>query len=231
MQDAGSTVSADPKMEVQTPTDGNTTVATTPLPLPEPPTCPPPRPAKPPRECSVQPHWMREDKFKRQPHLVEAVRPPPKVVLRAVSRLGLSKGLLEKAKIASLEQLGRYLDKHRIARIGLSLALTDHERAVAMQDWVDGLLASQDPNITTDHKLMALQCAPVILESKRKIRDQMVDMAERAADKASEDKPRNLPPSVAVQVNLDGLRPSLSQPRQSASSGTPDSDKDSKDSG
>lgn len=70
--------------------------------------------------------------------------------------------------------------------------------------WAREILESQSKEVEMFHKLTAAQLIPVCAKAFNDLSGRMMDLAEKSEDKVSTDKPRNLPPTVAVQVNVAG---------------------------
>lgn len=156
--------------------------------------------------CSVP---TPRPKSKRVPPNEEPVAPPPKVVLRAVDKLGYSSKIWDKAKLMALEQCGKFLDSRKLGRVLLVRNIHTLEQTDLAKEWAIQIITSTSKEITTDQRMVASQVLAVVADVERKINDQSMDFAERVQDKIADSKPKNLPPAV-VQVNIVGATPSPS---------------------
>lgn len=151
----------------------------------------------------------------------EPVEPPPKMVLRAWEKLGFSDEEWTKAGAMAVQEAGRYFTMKLTGRVLLVKGMrTIGEVEMAMK-WARDILESQSKEVEMFHKLTAAQLIPVCAKAFHDLSGRMMDLAEKSADKVSNEKPRNLPPTVAVQVNVAG-RPSPSAQATSASCGRSD---------
>lgn len=236
-QDAGSIPIADLKTETPIQTDGNTTVATENTP-PKPKKQPMPDWAKekginPDAIINGEPAWKYgwpkpsipdhrtvPDKMVKvlDASALQPVEMPPKVMLRAVGKLGFKPDILDKVKLMAFEQVGRYLTMKRVGKILMVRNIHTLEQMDMAKEWVGEILKSTSDKVTVDHKLLATQALASVGEAERKLNEQIVDFAERTEEKRDSERPKNLPPSVAVQVNLAGSHPSP-LPASSATSG------------
>lgn len=132
------------------------------------------------------------------------VQPPSKIVLRAINRLGLPKKNWDRAKLMAVQELSKYMTMKITARVLLVRNINTLEQADMAMEWAQGILTSNSKEITTEQKLAAMQMMTLAMKSIKDLNAQQMELAEKGQDKISTERPRNLPPAVAVQVNIPG---------------------------
>lgn len=139
---------------------------------------------------------------------LEPVEVPPKVVLRAWDRLGLDKKTWDKAAMMAMQEAGKYLSMKLTGRILLVKGMDCLGQVESALKWSRSIIESNHPDVDTNHKLVAVQMVALCAKSYKDLSDQLMDLAEKSQDKVSNERPRNLPPTVALQVNVAGAKPS-----------------------
>lgn len=139
---------------------------------------------------------------------LEPVEPPPKVVLKAWEKLGMDDKEWNKEAFRAAQEFGRYMNMKLTGRVLLTKGFNTIGQVQMAMKWAQEILASNHKDVEMFHKMTAAQLIPICAKAFKDLSEQLMDLAEKSQDKVSTDKPRNLPPSVALQVNLAGVVPS-----------------------
>jgi hypothetical protein len=146
------------------------------------------------------------------------VEPPPKVVLRAWEKLNMDKRTFNKVQFMAMQECGKYLSMKlntpRILLVKGMDTLGTVERAIK---WSEAVIESQSKEVETSHKLIAVQMVAMCAKSFKDLSEHMMDLADKAREKSDVEKPKNLPPTVALQMNFQGGHP----PQVTSSVNTP----------
>lgn len=130
---------------------------------------------------------------------------PPRVVLKARDRLGLSKKKWDNAAIAAYQQFGKYLNVPITARILLVRDFDSLDQVQNAFEWCGKILADKDS--TTEQRLTAIEIQALTATAQVRLSAQIMELAEKAGEKQQMDRPKNLPPQIPVQFNFNGQNP------------------------
>lgn len=128
-----------------------------------------------------------------------------RIALKIRNTLGLPMKKWNDAKMRSIQELGQYEYMKLCARVLLITGFSSVEQIEEALSVGKKMLA--DKTIAPEHRIaagtMLSKCAQALTEISREI----LVLAQRGSDKTSEPgaRPKNLPPQVAVQVNVAGV--------------------------
>lgn len=138
--------------------------------------------------------------------------PNDKLTLRVVDRLGLPARKWDKAKLQVLQQYGHLIDVKLTGRMCLVGGFDSFEKLERAQAWATDLLSRNDKDVPLQVKLAAAQIVAVCSKEYGELGKRMMEFAEKSAEKSENNKPKNLPPTVALQVNVAGPNSSPASP-------------------
>ena len=133
------------------------------------------------------------------------VKAPPRAVMKAVNTLGLSPKVWESAKLKAVQEVGRFLTVQMTGKIAMIKTFDCLEQVDVALEAAKRILNGEDINpVTVDQKIMACNVIAACAKAHRDLTNQAMQLAEKSADRVSTEKPKNLPPMVNLQVNVDG---------------------------
>lgn len=135
-----------------------------------------------------------------------------KLILRAVDRLGLPRSRWERSKVLAIQELGHLFDTKITARVALVGSFDGLDQVQLAAEWAKGILAKPDDKTTFKDKLAAATVINMCAKSYGELAEKAVAFAEKSADRVELARPKNLPPTVALQVNVGGAQPSPAPP-------------------
>lgn len=145
--------------------------------------------------------------------------PPPSKVLKAIDKLGMPKEKWDRAKLMAALEFGRYMSVKVMSRISMSTTFETLEQVnIALNI---GVSLAKNEAIAAETRLTAVNIVSNAAAAHCKLTDKLLDLAEKSQEKTTQDRPRNLPPQVALQVNVGGPNPSPGPPTPAISETRP----------
>jgi len=143
----------------------------------------------------------------------DPVEAPSRIVTRAIKTLGLRKEGWSLAKLRAAQEFGRFLNMRITGRILLVRSFNCIEQVEKAMEVVGKI--AEDEKVPAEDRVSAVGMMAKAAEAYAKLSDQMMTLAEKTAPKISTEKPRNLPPTLAVQVNVAGPQTTPGSPATS----------------
>lgn len=136
---------------------------------------------------------------------IKKSNPADKYTLRVIDRLGLPASRWNKVKVKVLQEYGHLIDVKLASKICLVGGEASIEKLERAQAWAADLLTQNGKDAPTlQMKIAAANivalCSKEIMEASKRV----IEFAEKSADVAQNARPKNLPPTVAVQLNVAG---------------------------
>lgn len=146
-----------------------------------------------------------------------------KMVFKAAETLGIRKDWISKGKLRAVDELFRYMSMQLTAQMAMVWSIDSLEQAEYTMRFIRNYLdeCGLNERELTPYDLSCLANAQAaLIKAHRDKTDQLMTLREMALDKSEVSKPKNLPPTLALQVNVGGQQAQTTLKQLPANSGS-----------
>lgn len=150
-----------------------------------------------------------------------------KMVFKAAETLGIRKDWITKGKLRAVDELFRYMSMKMTAQMAMVWSIDSLEQAEYTMRFIRGYLdecALKERELTPYDLSCLANAQAALIKAHRDKTDQLMTLREMALDKSEVSKPKNLPPTLALQLNVNNqpTQPTIKQLPASSGSQKPD---------